>query len=179
LLLAAAPLGASDIDPQTRIDGLEARLEGLTRRVQALETLIKESGPGSGIIADPKGEPTWELDDYSRSNPFQVILRSLDRESGRVDLLLTVVATIPDLAVWAAVPRGGMVPLLLTAELAGDGPAAPLALHLERATRWDPGARIHLKAQLDPGLAKRVRQVRIEHATPPGLKTRGEVPTRP
>lgn len=163
LLVAGGPL-AEEIAPETRINGLEARLEGLTRRVQALETLLKESGPGSAVRPAPKGEPTWELDDYSRENPFQVIQRSLDRDTGHVDLLLSVVAPIPDLASWAGVPKGEPVPLLLTPDLDDGGAASPLPLRLERATRLEPGSRLHVSAQLEPGLARRVREIRVEHA---------------
>lgn len=165
LLGAASPAPALEIDPKTRIDGLEARLEGLTRRVQALETLLKESAPGGAKVAGPKGEPSWELDDYSRESPFQVIQRSLDRETGRVDLLLSVTAPIPDLAAWTRLEKGAPVPLLVTPDLGEDSPASPLPLRLERATRLEPGSRIHVSAQLEPGVAKRVHQIRVWHAT--------------
>lgn len=165
LLFCAAPLAAEEIDPETRIDGLEARLEGLTRRVQALETLLKESGLGNAASSAPKGEPIWELDDYSREDPFQVIQRTLDRETGRVDLLLSVTAPIPDLADWAKLEKGAQVPLLLTLDL-GDGQAAShLPLRLERATRLEPGSRLHVSAQLEPSVAKRARQIRVGHAS--------------
>ena len=115
LLALAGPLTAGDIDPQTRIDGLEARLEGLTRRVQALESLLRESGSAATTAASVKGQPIWEPDEYSDGSPFQVVQTNLDRESGRAELLLEVVAPIPDLSAWAAVPRGDAVPLILTA----------------------------------------------------------------
>lgn len=165
LWVVAGPAPADEIATETRIDGLEARLEGLSRRVQALETLLKESGPGVGGVAAPKGEPSWELDDYSREAPFQVIQRSLDRETGRVDLLLSVTAPIPDAALWTSLEKGSPVPLLVTPDL-GDGVAAsPLPLRLERGKRLEPGARLHVSAQLEPSVAKRVRQLRIGHAT--------------
>jgi hypothetical protein len=164
LLVCTGHLAAEEIDPETRIDGLEARLEGLTRRVQALETLLKGSGPGNAASSAPKGEPIWDLDDYSRESPFQVIQRTLDREVGRVDLLLGVTGPIPDLPDWAKLEKGAPVPLLLTLDL-GDGVAAsPLPLTLERGARLEPGSRLHVSAQLEPSLAKRVRQIRVGHA---------------
>ncbi len=168
LLIAAGPLVADDIDRATQIEGLEARLEGLTRRVQALETLLKESGRGSASAPAPKGEPTWDLDDYSRSSPFQLIQRNLDRKNGRVDLLLDVIEPIPDLRDWATVPRGEPVPLQLTPDTGDAGASIPVALRLERATRFEPGARVHLSAQLEPSVAKRVRQIRVAHAPASG-----------
>jgi hypothetical protein len=168
LLAAAGPLASDEIDPLTRIDGLEARLEGLTRRVQALETVLRESGPLASAAPTVKGEPSWELDDYSRTSPFQVLQKGLDRQSGRLDLLLDVVAPIPDLADWSSVDRGEAVPLMLIGDT-GDGEAlAPVRLRLERATRFDPGARLHLSAQLEPGVAERVRRIRIVHVSAEG-----------
>jgi hypothetical protein len=164
LLVAAGPLASDEIDPLTRIDGLEARLEGLNRRVQALETLLRESGPLASAAPTVKGEPTWELDDYSRTSPFQVLQRSLDRQSGRLDLLLDVVAPIPDLADWNSAARGEAVPLMLIADTADGAAAAPVPLQLERATRLEPGARLHLSARLEPGIAERVRRIQIFHA---------------
>lgn len=165
LLLCAAPLAAAEIDPATRIDGLEARLEGLTRRVQALETLLKESGPGNAGNSAPKGEPTWDLDNYCRENPFQVIQRNLDRATGRIDLLLSVTAPIPDLADWIKLEKGAPVPLRLTLDLDDGQAASPLPLRLERAIRLEPGSRLHVSAQLEPSLAKRVRQIRVGHVS--------------
>lgn len=173
LLIAAGPLVADDIDQATQIEGLEARLEGLTRRVQALETLLKGSRPGNASAPASKGEPTWDLDDYSRSSPFQVIQRNLDRESGRVDLLLTVIEPIPDLPDWASVPRGEPVPLQLTPDTGDAGPSIPVDLRLERATRFEPRARVHLSAQLEPSVAKRVRQIRVAHASASGTAEDG------
>lgn len=172
LLAAAGPLAAGEIDPLTRIDGLEARLEGLTRRVQALETLLKEPGPITAAARSVKGEPTWELDDDSRTSPFQVLQKSLDRQSGRVDLLLDVVAPIPDLSDWDSVARGEDSPLMLIADQGEGRPAVPVSLRLERATRLDPGARLHLSAQLEPGIAERVRRIRIAHASAGGTAGR-------
>lgn len=169
LLALAGPLTAGDIDPQMRLDGLEARLEGLTRRVQALESLLKESGSAATAAPSVKGAPTWEPDEYSGSSPFQVVQTSLDRESGRAELLLEVVAPIPDLAAWAAVPRGDAVPLTLRASEANGGPASEISLHLERATRLDPGARLHLSAQLEPEIAQRARTIRITHGPSSGV----------
>jgi hypothetical protein len=166
LLALAGPLAAGDFDPQMRLDGLEARLEGLNRRVQALESLLRESGSAPPSV---KGEPSWEPDEYSGSSPFQILQTSLDRESGRAELLLEVVAPIPDLAAWAAVPRGDAVPLILTAGQANGRPATAVSWRLERATRFDPGARLHLSAQLEPEIARRVRTIRITHGPSSGV----------
>ena len=56
------------------------------------------------------------------------------------------------------------VPLLLAA---GPLPAEEVATETRVAgleARLEPGSRLHVSAQLEPGLAKRVRQIRVGHA---------------
>jgi hypothetical protein len=155
------------MDPGTRIDGLEARLEGLTRRVQALEGLLASSPPGGVAATVAKGEPLWEFDDYARETPFQVIQRSLDRDTGRIDLLLGVTAPIPDLAAWAELEKGAPVPLHVIHGPIDGPPASPLPLRLERGAVLTPGARLHVSAHLEPAVARQARQLRVVHTAAP------------
>jgi hypothetical protein len=159
---ASSPALAIDLD--TRVDGLEARLESLTRRVAAIETLLKEGGQASAPSAGAKGEPAWDFDDYTQASPFRVLQRSFDRTNGRVDLLLDVVEPIPDAETWAAASRDQAVPLHLIADIGDGATARPVPLKLERATRITPGARLHVTVQLNPQSAKLVRRIRIAHA---------------
>jgi hypothetical protein len=95
--------------------------------------------------------------------------QELDRTSGRVDLLLDVVAQLPDTERWPPADRGQQVPLVLIAEPAYPGPgtsATPIPLVLERATRIVPGARIHVSARLDPTEAQSVRRIRVGRTGP-------------
>ncbi len=164
-LTAGAAQGDEGIDAATRLEGLEVRLEALTRRVQALETVLKEMGPGSGGAATREGEAVWEFDAYIEETPFNVLQRSFDRKTGRVDLLLDVVAPVPDADHWASKARGAPVPVTLTADR-GDGDTGQTQpLRLERASQIVPGARLHVSAALDPADAKLVRRLRIVHAS--------------
>ena len=163
-LVAGSADAAEGIDPNTRLEGLEVRLDALTRRVQALETMLKQAGPGVGRPTGPKGEPVWDFDDYTQGSPFNVLQQSLDRTNGRVDLLLDVVGPVPDVEDWAAVARSEPVPLTLTADR-GDGIAVQsVPLRLERANQIVPGARLHVTATVDAAYAKLVRRIRVSHA---------------
>ncbi|MFZ0789400.1 MAG: hypothetical protein WAM94_07230 [Chromatiaceae bacterium] len=163
-LVAGSAQAAEGIDSNTRLEGLEVRLDALTHRVQALETMLKEAGPGVGSAPGSKGEPAWDFDDYTQGSPFKVLQQSLDRTNGRVDLLLDVVGPVPDVENWAAVARSEPVPLILTADR-GDGLGGQsVPLRLERAKQIVPGARLHVTATIDAAHAKLVRRIRVAHA---------------
>lgn len=170
----AAPIRAEGgIDMDTRVEALEARLEALTRRVIGLESAIKETAGIAPAAPSPKGEPAWVFDAYVQGSPFRVLQKELDRTSGRVDLLLDVVAQLPDKDSWASAQSGQPVPLVLSAELAYPGPGAPatpIPLVLERATRIVQGARIHLSARLDPAEAQSVRRIQVSRTGPETAK---------
>lgn len=158
--LAMAP-SVPAVDADTRLEALEARLESLTRRVAALEALLKDTPPDRLGTSKQSGEPAWELDDYTGTAPFRVLHRSLDRDTGRVDILLDVTGPVPDLALWDSVAAGDPVPLVIAFDPGPDG--GETQLRLERATRFDPGARVHVSAELPPDRAATVRMLRVSH----------------
>jgi hypothetical protein len=172
LVAAAAAAQAEGIPVETRIEGLEARLEGLTRRLDALETLLKGSQHRAPAAA-PKGEPDWSFDDYTRERPFRVLQRSLDRASGRIELLLDLTAPLPDGPAWAEVRRGEPLPLVLTVRLADGRELPPLPLHLERASPLVPGGRLHAGASLEPSLAAQASGIRVARRPPEGPSDAG------
>lgn len=162
LALAAGPCAA--IDQDTRLDALEARLEALTRRVQAMESVLKETGQSAAAPAIPKGQPLWESDDYSDGEPLRVLKSSLDRASGRLDVLLDVVTEIPDPEHWTNLNRGASVPLTVSLTPAPGDAQSPLRLRVERAGSIVPGSRIHVTGQIPPDLARQVRKILLLHA---------------
>jgi hypothetical protein len=164
LASVAEPIRAEGrIDMDTRVEALEARLDALTRRVSGLETAIREAGGVAAAAPGTKDRPAWVFDTYVQGSPFRVLQQELDRASGRVDLLLDVVAELPDKERWPAAAQGGQVPLVLVAEPAYRAPGAPVPLVLERATRIVTGARLHLSARLDSTEAQSLRRIRIGH----------------
>lgn len=170
-LLAVVSQPILAIDLETRVGALEARLQSLTRRVQAMEAVLKQGAGQASISAAPKGEPVWVLSDYVGASPFRVLHKTLDRSSGRVDLLLDVVSAPPDKGLWQSVQRGAPVPLALTLDPQQADPSQLLRLHLERATNFEPGSRIHVSARIDPGQARLVRQIRVEHVEATGTES--------
>lgn len=160
LALATAP-AVQAIDTDTRLEALEARLESLTRRVAALEALLKDTAPDRLGASTQSGEPAWELDDYTGTAPFRVLHRSLDRDTGRVDILLDVTGPVPDRTLWESLAAGDPVPLVIAYESGPD--AGETQLRLERATRFDPGARVHVSVELPPDRAATARMLRVSH----------------
>ena len=160
LALATAP-AVQAIDTDTRLEALEVRPESLTRRVAALEALLKDAVPDRLGASTQNGEPAWELDDYTGTVPFRVLHRSLDRDTGRVDLLLDVTGPVPDRALWDSLAAGDPVPLVIAYESGPD--VGESQLRLERATRFDPGARVHVSVELPPDRAPTVRMLRVSH----------------
>jgi hypothetical protein len=164
LSLVLAP-AAQGIDTDARVEALEARLESLTRRVAALEAVLKDTAPEGTGAPTQSGEPVWELDDYTGNAPFRVLHHSLDRNTGRVDLLLDVTAEIPDLARWEALAAGDAVPLTLAVEPGSDqgSDQGEVPFTLERATHYAPGARVHVGAAIPPQRAATARVLRVSH----------------
>jgi hypothetical protein len=159
--LCVAP-AARAVDADTRIEGLEARLEALTRRVAALELVLSNAGPISAGTAAKRGEPVWDLDDYTSVAPFRVLHRSLDRDTGRVDLLLDITGSIPDPGRWSGLERDDPVPLVLSTDHA---PGVAVDLLLERAGSLDPGSRVHLRAALPVEQATLAETLILRHRT--------------
>ena len=154
---------AHAIDADTRIEALEARLEALTRRVAALELVLSNAGPTAAGTAAKRGAPLWDLDAYIGEAPFRVLHHDLNRETGRVDVLLDVTADIPDGDLWSGLRRGDPVPLVISSDRA---PEAAIALRLERAGSLVPGARIHLGALLPPEQSALAETLILRHRPP-------------
>jgi hypothetical protein len=174
-ILSAPVLPEGGIDLDTRVGALEARLESLTQRVAAMESVLKDQNLDTTGAPGAKAAPAWVFDGYVQGSPFRVLQHDLDRISGRVDLLLDVAAPLPNPEQWATTVRGTAVPLVLVAEPPNLGPGTstvPIPLFLERATRVAPGARLHLRGQLDPARAQSVRQIRVGRAESeaPGIR---------
>jgi hypothetical protein len=148
LVLAATPSTgqAADPTPETsRLQALEQRVDDLVRRLQQLE-----SGAGASAPAAPKpGDIHWSFDAALSRGPFNVTHQSFDRGSGRFDVLLKVVASIPDPRPWQ-VAIGSPVPVVAKVGLADGTASESLVFRLARGPKLDPGAILHLEAQVPP-----------------------------
>jgi hypothetical protein len=168
LTIPAAP-GLAQGDPAVQLLELEARIGKLTRRVEVLE-----AGALAGAVSGGDGSPgvrmgkdlAWHLDGYLEDSPFKVSQQELDRKTGRVDLLLNLVAEPADGDLWRAAQVGEPVPVEVTAILAGGGTVGPVPFALHRRTSFDIGTHVHVLAQLPVDDPKAVRRLSIRHTGP-------------
>lgn len=167
LLLAASWLLAepslAQQDQDAKLLELEIQIEQLTRRVEALEAQVgADSGPGVRTDKDL----TWNFAPYLAGSPFAVSQQELDRKTGRVDLLLNLMAEPMDLDLWRLAQVGGPVPLAVTASLSDGRTLGPLPLNLHRRTNLDIGTHVHVLVQLPVDDPKLIRRLFIEHTAP-------------
>ena len=144
---------------------LEARIDQLTRRVEALEGGAQagmEEGPGVRTGKDL----AWHFDGYLAESPFTVSQQELDRETGRVDVLLNLVAEPTDGDLWRAAQPGEALPIEVTATLAGGGAVGPVGFVLERRTDFAVGTHVHIRAPLPVEDPKAVRRLAVRHSGP-------------
>lgn len=140
---------------QQRLLELEARLHTLDDRLDRLEQHAVTAGASAGVEAGQASSTTvagivWTLDARITDGPLRLTHKEFDRNRGRVDLLLEITAPLQDPARWDEV--GGEVPVMLT--LRGvDGTEHARAFTLARGQRIEPGAFVHLSADIDPARA--------------------------
>lgn len=153
---------ATTVDPPveaSRLQALEQRVDDLVQRLERLE-----SAPGSGAAgtAAPKaGDIQWSFDAALSRGPFNVSHQSFDRGSGRFDVLLKVVDPIPDPQPWK-VAIGAPVPVVARIGLADGSAAETLVFRLARGQKLDPGAVLHIEAQVSPEQAAAISGLSIE-----------------
>lgn len=161
----------SDAQPSMdqRILELEARLQVLSERIDLLEQRPATDGPSTPPSAQLGADSTsadasgvvWTLGTRLADGPWRITHKAFDRGRGRVDLLLQITAPLQDPEHWAKV--GGEVPMLLRMRGA-YGIEHVQALTLARGNRLEPGAYIHLQADIDPARSAAVGQFIIELA---------------
>ena len=158
---AAAPPG-TPADLSVRVLELEGRLERLTRRLEVLEAAqANAAGPDTQMRSGK--DLAWQFDGYTGESPFKVSQQELDRKSGKVDVLLQVVAEPQDGETWRAVEPGAPLPLEVTATLSGGALQGPVPFVLKRKTGLDVGRQVHIHAQLPEGDAKAIRRLVVRH----------------
>lgn len=148
LVLAGTPWTAPEADPTaggSRLHSLEQRVEELTHRLERLESEA-DSRDSMSATAKP-GDIHWRFDAALSRGPFNVTHHSFDRGSGRFDVLLKVVAPIPDPLPWQ-VAIGAPVPVVAWVGLADGTASESLVFRLARGPKLDPGAVLHLEAQV-------------------------------
>jgi hypothetical protein len=153
--LVPAAAGA-DQDVQRRLGELEARVQALTLRLEALESRATAPPPTPATASLTAEGIVWTFDDHVNGTPFKVTHKTIDKRSGRIDILLLITDALPDPAAWAVV--GARVPLALTLR-GGDGTEIAAGVTLARGPRLEPGAHLHVQAQVEPVQAAAARQI--------------------
>ncbi|MGB5736483.1 MAG: hypothetical protein WBM40_18780 [Thiohalocapsa sp.] len=139
---------------------LEARIRTLSERVDVLErrAVTAETGAESAMARGADGV-VWKLDPGVTDSPLRVTHKTFDRKRGQLDLMLEITAPLQQPQRWGAV--GSPVPVRLRLR-AADGDEYVQALTLARGKRLEPGAFVHLHADIDPARAAAAGQLIIE-----------------
>lgn len=174
LSLTHATCLAQDADAlKKRLVELEDKLDVLTHRLDRLEM---SGGSSSGLKASVSPVPQsssssrkveWQFDDYLSGSPFRVTAMEVDKRRGSAEILLGVTELPADAAAWPT-DAGQPVPLVLIARDSTAGVAAKLPLHLVRASKLEPGAHVHVRANLSQEVLGLVRLIRVERSATVG-----------
>jgi hypothetical protein len=157
--LVLALLQVSDtMADDLRLQQLEARLEEVLRRLERLESQGTQGTSTTSLRSEDGVQ--WSFDLNLSQEPFNVTHQSFDRASGRFDLLLKVVAPIRDPKTWQVAP-GAPVPVVAVLTLADGTANESVVFHLARGPKLDPGAKLHLKAEIATEQAAAVRGVSV------------------
>ena len=152
LTLAAGSALAAQT-PEERILLLEAKLNALTERVQALEGA---TAPEAASQPDNTGV-AWPFGAAVSGTPLRVSHKSFDINKGRLDLLLEITAPLPDAAAWRT---GNPSPLAVTLR-SPAGTNRTLPMTLLRGARLEPGGQLHQAADMEPALTAAATQLQI------------------
>ncbi|KAA6182974.1 hypothetical protein F2Q65_16760 [Thiohalocapsa marina] len=148
LAIAPATLPAQPTDE--RLSELERQVSALAQRVMALENDRGATTlpPTDGIV--------WQVGDALGNGVLKIAYKQFDPTSGRLEMLLQITAPLQEPERWTAV--GAEVPLTATLRSA-DGSEISQAFRLARGGSTEPGAHLHLIAEIDPARAAAARQV--------------------
>lgn len=157
LALASGPTRADE----PSLERLERRLDELTRRLERLEA---QTSAATATSPAPTGATSkdiqWGFDAALSRTPFNVTHQGFERESGHFDLLLKIVAPLPDPGPWQ-VPVGAPVPVEARVGLADGSSGEGLVFRLARGPRLDVGAVLHLQAEIPADQAGAVQGVAL------------------
>jgi hypothetical protein len=147
----------ADQSVEQRLHELERQVEALTRRLELVEQRPTTPAPVAAQRADGV---VWTFDDYVNASPFRVSHKTFDKQSGTIDLLLRITTALTDPTAWTG--AGRRVPIALTLRSA-DGTLARADFVLQRGSRLEPGANLHVRTQVDPATAAAATQLVIGH----------------
>lgn len=158
MLVAALLLQACGREPdalETRLAAVEARLERLALEIEALReppaptaSAPNPSAPTtSSTGGDRAAAVTWRFGPKLDGEPLRVAAETLDRAHDRVELLIEIKAPLAVTEAWPRAP-GAPTPLVVIARDNTGAVIAERPMTLLRGSRLEPGAYLHLGAQL-------------------------------
>ncbi|MBK5969465.1 hypothetical protein CCR91_11990 [Thiorhodovibrio winogradskyi] len=168
MLVAALLMQACGRDTnalETRLVALEARLERLAIEVEALRE-PPSSAPNTPAATAPavaggrEETVAWRFGPNLDGDPLRVAAETLDRARDRVELLLEIKAPLGAADAWPRQP-GQPTPLVVIAKDNGGAVIAETPMTLLRGSRLEPGAYLHLGAQLPAQAGTRVNLIEV------------------
>ena len=166
MLVAALLLQACGREPnalETRLAAVEARLERLAMEVEALREppAPTASAPNPSAPASGNAEAVaWHFGPKLDGEPLRVAAETLERAHDRVELLIEIKTPLATAAGWPRAP-GAPTPLVVIARDSAGAVIAELPMTLLRGSRLEPGAYLHLGAQLPAQTGARVNLLEV------------------
>jgi hypothetical protein len=158
---AQEPIEQRMLEMEARLRTLSDRVDMLERRAVTAKADTTTSATTSAGTSATAAGIIWTLDARVTDSPLRVTHKEFDRDRGRVDLLVQITAPLQDSEHWGEV--GSEVPVTL--KLRGvDGAEQVQAFTLARGKRIEPGAFVHLIADIDPARAATAGQFIIAPA---------------
>jgi len=158
----------SPSESEQRLEALEQRVDALAQRLDELALASSSAGqpdqaePSTPSAAD--GAVDWRLAEALQGQPLRVAAKHFNARRGRLELLLEITSALPDAERWPAQP-GQPVPLILTARDALGEKIVTRPMALLRGPSVEPGAYLHLGAELPEGVADRIKVIHVDLAT--------------
>lgn len=164
---------SAELDPDlaARLAQLEARTELLTKRLARVEQAAQAAHPTDQLAAakpattaTSMGSPVdWRLGAGLQGEPLRVAAQTFDQRRGRVEVLLEIKAPLADADAWPRQP-GLQVPVIMIARDSSGVVAAEQPLTLIRGASQEPGAYLHLGAELSEQTADRVQVIELHQS---------------
>lgn len=172
LLVAAVIVllvGSREGDPDQHVEALEARIDLLAARLDQLEKRRQRDEPAPSSATDrtvSEGAIQWGLGPGLDGVPLLVTEKNFDRRRGRVEVLLQIKAALTDADDWST-QAGQSVPVQLTVKDVTGAVVSDRSMTLLRGASHEPGAFLHLAAELPPQSAHRVSLIELRAESGP------------
>ncbi|MCF7994195.1 MAG: hypothetical protein K9L88_05090 [Chromatiaceae bacterium] len=165
------PSADPDADLAARLALLEARTALLTERLAQLEQEVQltpsadqpAAATAVAAVTSKDSAVDWRLGAGLQGDSLRVAAQTFDQRRGRVEVLLEIKAPLADADAWPRQP-GLQVPVIMIARDNSGAVAAEQPLTLMRGPSQEPGAYLHLGAELSEQTADRVQVIELRRS---------------